>query len=175
MVRQVADDCASQDIALFLEPISYSLDSERKKLPAEERRRVVIETARRLASPGIDVLKAEFPLDVAAEPNEAQWAAACAELSEASRAPWVLLSAGVDYDTYLRQVTVACRSGASGVAVGRAVWKEATDMTGQRQIDFFQNQARQRMSRLTALCNALARPWTDFYTPPTVEAAWYKQ
>jgi hypothetical protein len=30
------------------------------------------------------------------------------------------------------------------------------------------------MERLTALCNALARPWTTVYSPPTITADWYK-
>jgi hypothetical protein len=30
------------------------------------------------------------------------------------------------------------------------------------------------MERITALCNALARPWTTVYSPPTITADWYK-
>ena len=173
LVQQVAADCARYDLPLMLEPLSYSLDPTRKKLPAAEKHRVVVETARRLAIEGVDVLKAEFPLDVAAEPDERVWSDACTELSEASAVPWILLSAGVSYDTYLQQVTVACQAGASGVAVGRAVWKEAVDLTGQARIDFLQGSAHERMSRVTAMCNALARPWTEFYPAPDIGADWY--
>jgi tagatose-1,6-bisphosphate aldolase len=174
LVARVAADCAEQDLPLFVEPLSYSLDPAHKKLSPEERRQVVIETARRLTPLGVDVLKAEFPLDAQAETDERIWEAACAELTEASTAPWVLLSAAVDYDTFLRQVTVACQNGASGVAVGRAVWKEATDLAGQARAGFLSGVARRRMERITALCNALARPWTTVYSPPTITADWYK-
>jgi tagatose 1,6-diphosphate aldolase len=173
--RQVAEACAQEDILYFLEPLSYSLDTSRKKLPSAEKRYVVVETARRLVIPGVDVLKAEFPLDVAETPDETIWAAACAELSQAITAPWVLLSAAVDYDTYLRQVTIACQNGASGVAVGRAVWKEAVTLTGPERVDFLQGLARQRMARVTALCTALAHPWTDFYTSQDIDGAWYER
>ena len=173
LVGQVAEACLAQDIPFFLEPLSYSPDPTRKKLSPEERRQVVIETARRLVGPGVDVLKAEFPVDIKAEPDELAWTEACAELSEVSSAPWVLLSASVDYETYLRQVTVACRSGASGVMVGRAVWKEAVELQGQERLDFLQGQAVDRMARLTHLCNALARPWSDFYSGPAVDEQWY--
>ena len=118
--KKVADDCLKSDIVLMLEPLSYSLD-ENKKLSSAEKRYVVVETAKRLTPLGVDILKAEFPLDVA-EKDESQWAKACADISTASVAPWILLSAAVDYETYLRQVVVACNSGASGIAVGRAVW-----------------------------------------------------
>lgn len=172
-VGQVARDCLASDIPLCLEPLSYSLDASKKKLAPGELRRVVLESARRLVLPGVDVLKAEFPLDVSAEPDEHQWAEACAELSQASPAPWVLLSAGVNYDTYLRQVAVACRSGASGVAAGRAVWKEATALAGEARAQFLATTARERMARLTALCEALARPWMELYQLPKVDASWY--
>ena len=174
LVAKVAADCAEQDLVLFVEPLSYSLDPVHKKLSPEERRQVIIETARRLTPLGVDVLKAEFPLDAQAETDERIWEAACAELTEASTAPWVLLSAAVDYDTYLRQVTVACQNGASGVAVGRAVWKEATDLAGEARASFLSGVARRRMERITALCNDLARPWTAVYSPPTITADWYK-
>ncbi|HEC23385.1 MAG TPA: tagatose 1,6-diphosphate aldolase [Chloroflexi bacterium] len=174
LVAQVSADCAEHDIPLFLEPLSYSLDPARKKLTGHERRRVVIETARRLTSIGGDVLKAEFPPDIIAEPEEEVWAEACAELSGASRIPWVLLSASVDYEMYLRQVTVACQQGASGVAVGRAVWKEAPRLSGQAREEFLREVAFPRMERITALCNALARPWTEFYTPPDAGAEYFR-
>ena len=173
LVRQVAADCAAQDLALFLEPLSYSLDPARKQLPPDERRHVVIETARRLTPLGGDVLKAEFPLDGAAEPDEAAWAAACAELSAASTVPWVLLSASAGFETYLRQVAIACRAGASGVAAGRAVWQEAPALAGAARAAFLRDTARARMARLTAMCNALARPWHAGYAAPAVETDWY--
>jgi tagatose 1,6-diphosphate aldolase len=174
LVRNVADDCQKADIPFFLEPLSYSPDPVVKKLSPAERRRVVIETARRLVMPGVDVLKAEFPLDARAEPDETVWAEACQELSSASAAPWILLSASVDFDTYLRQVTTACQCGASGVAVGRAVWQEAPTLKGHERSAFLRSIAQPRMARLTALVDALAKPWTDFYLPTPVDDTWYR-
>jgi tagatose 1,6-diphosphate aldolase len=175
LVRQVADDCKRNDIPLYVEPLGFSLDPNKKKLDPDERRRVVIETARRLTPLGMDVLKAEFPLDVSAVTDEKEWRKACEELSQASVVPWVLLSAAVGIETYLRQVTVACQSGASGVAVGRAVWKEATEVSGQARLDFLNGEAKRRMQRTTALVNALARPWTDFFTAGAIGEDWYKE
>jgi tagatose-1,6-bisphosphate aldolase len=175
LVRRVAADCVEHDIPLFLEPLSYSRDPSRKKLRPEERHLVVVETARRLTRLGADVLKAEFPLDIQAQPETEAWAEACAELSSASAIPWVLLSASVDYEMYLRQVAVAAQNGASGVAAGRAVWKEASSLAPAARVEFLHGQARERLARLTALCEALARPWTDLYAAPTLETGWYEQ
>jgi len=167
----VAEDCWKHDLVLMLEPLSYSLD-ENKKLSSEEKRYVVVETAKRLTPLNIDILKAEFPLD-ANDMEESKWMEACKEVSSASITPWILLSAAVDYDTFVRQVTVACNAGASGIAVGRAVWKEAVTMNGDERMKFLHTTAQQRIARLTSLCHALAKPYTDFYTAD-VPFHWYK-
>jgi tagatose 1,6-diphosphate aldolase len=171
-VRQVADECTRLDLGLMLEPLSYSLVAD-KKLSSAEKRHVVTETARRLVFPGIDVLKAEFPLDIAEDDDETKWAGACADISAASLAPWIVLSAAVDYKTYLRQVEIACLAGASGCAVGRAVWQEAVKMDGETRLDFLNSTGRDRLSRLTALCSEVGKPVTDFYTADS-PFDWYK-
>lgn len=159
---KVAEECIKHDLVLMLEPLSYSLD-ESKKLSSEEKRYVVVESAKRLTPLNVDILKAEFPLD-AAELDESKWMDACREISAATNIPWILLSAAVDYETFLRQVAVACNAGASGIAVGRAVWKEAVAMNGEERMNFLRTTAHQRISRLTSLCSALAKPFHDFYS-----------
>src|SRR3970040_2233637 len=61
--KQTAHDCTKDDLVLMLEPLSYSLD-ENKKLSSEEKRYVVVETAKSLTPLGVDILKAEFPLEI---------------------------------------------------------------------------------------------------------------
>jgi tagatose-1,6-bisphosphate aldolase len=122
------------------------------------------------------VLKAEFPVDVTQTQDQGEWADACAELSDACPAPWVLLSAGVDFDTYLAQVKAACTNGASGVLCGRAVWKEAVRMPEMDRLRFLQGTASNRFRRLAELVSATARAYTDFYPAATGEAleGWYR-
>jgi tagatose 1,6-diphosphate aldolase len=170
-VSKVAEDCQKHDLVLMLEPLSYSLD-ENKKLTSAEKRYVVVETARRLAPLNVDVLKAEFPLNVN-DADETKWMEACQEVSAASVTPWILLSAAVDYETYLLQVTVACNAGASGIAVGRAVWKETVMMEQSARKTFLKTVATERLARLTSLCHALAKPWTAFYSTPQLDSHWY--
>jgi tagatose 1,6-diphosphate aldolase len=170
-IEQVAEDCAKHDLVLMLEPLSYSLD-ENRKLTSEQKRYVVVETARRLTPLNVDILKAEFPLDLT-EKDQNTWKDACEEITTVSSVPWILLSAAVDYETYLHQVIVACGAGASGIAVGRAVWQEAVSMTGRERNEFLSQVARQRLARLTSLCEALAKPYTEFYTADA-PFDWYK-
>jgi tagatose 1,6-diphosphate aldolase len=173
LVCQVSRSCQAADLPLFLETLSYSTDPRSKKLSSAEKRRVVIETARRLTPLGAEVLKAEFPLDIQAEGDEKEWRKACEELSVASTIPWVLLSASVSFETFLRQVSVACLAGASGVAVGRAVWQEATSLSGEARGSFLRDVAGPRMQRITDLCEALARPWMEFFEMPQPGDRWY--
>ena len=97
----------------------------------EARRRVVVETARRLTALGGDILKAEFPYDPGVTDPGA--GATPVRSSTPRRAlPWVLLSGGVDDATFEAQVRVACAAGASGVLVGRSVWAEAATLAADR-------------------------------------------
>jgi tagatose-1,6-bisphosphate aldolase len=50
----------------------------------------------------------------------------------------------------------------SALAVDRAVWKEAVTMDSAERMNFLHATAHQRLSRLTSLCHALAKPYTDF-------------
>ena len=160
LVADVADECRRFDIPLFLEPITYSVDASKPSLTGEDRRRVVIETARRLTGIGADILKVEFPYD-ASVTDRARWADACAELDEASPVPWVLLSGGVDEVTFERQVEVACQAGASGVLVGRSVWAEATRLTGTDRQRFLATTSIDRLGRLIGTIEAHGRPWFE--------------
>lgn len=169
-VAGVAEDCVLVDLLLMLEPLSYSLDN--RKLSSDEKRRVVVETAKRLTPLNVDILKAEFPLDLN-EMDESKWLDACREISSASSVPWILLSAAVEYELFLRQVTVACNAGASGIAVGRAVWKEAVMMSVDERMKFLKTTGKHRLARLTSLCHALAKPYTDFYQADA-PIDWYK-
>ncbi|MFK7803340.1 MAG: tagatose 1,6-diphosphate aldolase [Anaerolineae bacterium] len=155
-VRQLSADCAEHDIPLFAEPLSYDVTPE-------TRRAVVIETARQVSRWDIDILKIEFPIDSNVETDVAVWSEACEELSAASVTPWALLSAGVDFDTFAKQVEIACKAGASGYLVGRAVWKEGVVLEGDEQIQFWQNVAQPRLEQLAQIATKYAKPWTGFY------------
>lgn len=158
LIARVAHDCVHHEIPLFLEPLSFDPASPGRPLSSGERRRVVIETARRLTALGVDVLKAEFPVAVKEVDDEAVWGEACAELTEASSVPWVLLSAGVPFEVFLRQATIACESGASGVMAGRAVWDQAvTEGDREARRAWLNAVARERMEQLRGVADTSGR------------------
>ena len=158
-------------------PLSFSLvDGER--LTGEARRRVVVETARRLTAIGGDILKAEFPYDPSID-DRVRWVEACAELDEASSLPWVLLSGGVDDATFEEQVATACEAGASGVLAGRSVWAEAATMDREARGEFLATTASVRLRRLADLVDQAGRPWHErpnrLATAPMPGDGWYRE
>lgn len=176
VLKQVADDCHKHDLPLFLEPLSYSLDATIAKESAEFaklRPDIVIETAERLSKTGADILKMESPVDPNFDSDQQRWADTFASLSKVSTVPWVLLSAGVIFETFEIQTRLACEAGASGWLAGRAIWKEAVTMTPEQRTAFLSGKATERMQRLNAISTQYARPWTDFYTAPIGSMTWF--
>jgi tagatose 1,6-diphosphate aldolase len=162
LVCQVSEAAQASDLPLFLEILTYSADPEHKALSPAERLEVILRAAGDLTRLGGDVLKAEFPLDVQAEQDERLWKDACADLTRASAIPWVLLSAGVDFDVFCRQAEAACKAGASGILAGRAIWKEALELSQGQRRDFLETDGCQRMQALGEICRRYATPYTQY-------------
>ena len=167
MIRKVGEACEKYTIPFLLEPMSHSLvGGPDKKKDSKEFAKIkpdlVIETARELTKPeyGVDVLKSEFPLDLkhaeGQDPDEA-----CRRLDEASQIPWVVLSAGVDYDEFAENVRYAVKNGASGFLAGRAIWKEG--VSGGNTEEFLLTTGVKRLNGLCRIVKRYARPWYEKY------------
>jgi len=162
LVARLADQCIEEDIAFLLEPVSYPIEeggASSKKF-AEIKPGLVIETARQINALPVDVLKAEFPADIKFEQDEGKLLGLCQELNQASRLPWVLLSAGVDFDSFKKQVEIACKAGASGFLAGRALWHEGAQIRSREErMNFFQNTAAPRLKELAEIADSYGNPW----------------
>jgi tagatose 1,6-diphosphate aldolase len=162
LVARLADQCIEEDIAFLVEPVTYRVNKSEgsSKKFAEIKPGLVIETARQVTALPIDVLKAEFPADIKFEQDEGKLLKLCQELNQASRLPWVLLSAGVDFESFRRQVKIACKAGASGFLAGRALWQEGAQIRNRDdRMAFFQNTAAPRLRELAELAYSYGKPW----------------
>lgn len=176
-VGAMIEKCHAVDLPVFVEPMSYSLDESISKDSAEfadQKKEIVVETVRRLSKIGTDILKMEFPLDYKYNDNEDDWVSACQEITDATTVPWVLLSAGVDFETFDRQFVAACKGGASGFLAGRAIWKECAPMSTEDRAKFLAGTATDRLNRLIEVAEESATPWTDYYTAPESTADWFE-
>src|SRR3989442_14404377 len=121
VVRSVADECRRLDLAFVCEPMSYPV-GESEEAFAHHKADTVIRTAEALSPLGIDLLKAEFPGDPRVTTNPDELRKSCERLSRATKVPWVVLSAGADFNVFRGLVEVACHGGASGLLRGRPIW-----------------------------------------------------
>lgn len=182
LVARVADQCLEEDIAFLVEPVSYPVQEGAASARefAELKPRLVIETARQITALPVDVLKAEFPADHRFEQDEERLLKLCQQLNEASRRPWVVLSAGVDFKTFRRQVEIACKAGASGFLAGRALWQEGARISGRgERMDFFRNVAAPRLKELAEIADKYGKPWywklgTEDGRFPLADEEWYR-
>jgi tagatose 1,6-diphosphate aldolase len=152
VVRAVAAEAQVLDLPFVLEPLVYPVQDLEADAAAYAKRKpdLIVQAALDLAGLGIDILKTEFPGD----PGQ------CRRLDEIAPVPWVLLSAGVDFDTFARQLEVACRAGASGFLGGRAVWEDGlriADPVDRRR--WLRTVAADRMRRLHDIARTHGRPW----------------
>ncbi|MCJ7669870.1 MAG: tagatose 1,6-diphosphate aldolase [Dehalococcoidia bacterium] len=168
LVARLAAQCIVEDIAFLVEPVSYPIGEKERinqggassKKFAEIKPGLVIETARQITTLPIDVLKAEFPADIRFEQDEGKLLRFCRELNQASRLPWVLLSAGVDFNSFQKQVEIACKAGASGFLAGRALWQEGAQIRSREErMNFFQNTAAPRLKELAEIADSYGKPW----------------
>ena len=168
LVARLADQCLEEDITFLVEPVSYPIEEKERinrggassKKFAEIKPGLVIETAKQITALPIDVLKAEFPADIKFEQNEEKLLGLCQELNQASRLPWVLLSAGVDFDSFKKQVDIACKAGASGFLAGRALWQEGAQIRSRdERMNFFKKTAAPRLKKLAEIADSYGKPW----------------
>jgi tagatose 1,6-diphosphate aldolase len=161
-VKTLIEECIKHDIPFLVEPVSYPVKEEKdNRLQFTIRKpTLVTETARQITALPIDVLKSEFPVDLNYETDRSKVLEICQELNEASRLPWVLLSAGVDYEMFREQVKIACKAGASGFLGGRAIWQEMAKYSDKNdRTKFLNNTVVDRFKELTEIAGQYAVPW----------------
>jgi tagatose 1,6-diphosphate aldolase len=163
-IRRIYEECKRNDILMLLEPLAFPFGGEKKDSESFVKRkaRTVIDTAKYL-SRYCDVYKAEFPGTLGVE-SDNQLMDNLHQLSEASETPWVLLSAGVDFPDYKKQVEMAVKAGASGILGGRAFWKEyfTYPNPADRQ-KFAETTCVERVRTIHQLVTTQGKPWFAKY------------
>jgi tagatose 1,6-diphosphate aldolase len=181
VVRGLVEECAALSLPLVVEPIWYSLEGEDPKSEAWRERRVegIIESAREASALGTDMLKVEFPGYVDSDAGKAKALEACRQLDAAINVPWVILSAGVNYDSFKTQIEIACKAGASGFLAGRSIWRDAAstkdpDLRERAGLD-----AANRLAELAKITRACGKPFNPQFEGEELTRAfpefWYEK
>jgi tagatose 1,6-diphosphate aldolase len=170
LVKEIVQACRLHDIALFLEVVSYSINPSIEKASkafAKQKPELITRIAAKLSSLEADVLKLEFPVDVQHDKNEDYWYTACQAITKAAKCPWTLLSAGVDFSAFTKQVRIACMAGASGYIAGRTVWQEGISMNPDDRRKWLRLVAIKRLIELQQIALEHGRPWQVYYPRDT--------
>lgn len=167
-VEKIYAECKANDILLLLEPVSFPFkqngqkEDKKSKTYLDRKARAVIEGAR-ILSGLCDVFKSEFPGTLGHE-SDSKLQENLHALNEASKTPWVLLSAGVDFPDYKKQVEMAMKAGASGVLGGRAFWKEYfTFATKEESQKFATTEGANRVKQIQEIVMSQGKPWFAKY------------
>lgn len=140
LARRIGEECEREGMVYLLEPLSYRVEGQRE--------REVLNIVRDLAELPVDIWKFEYP--------GSAWA--CEQITSQVKSPWVLLSAGADYENYKQQLETACQAGASGMAVGRAAWQEMGKYEGSKREEFLRNVAVERIEELGRVVEQYGKP-----------------
>ncbi|MBE9565757.1 MAG: tagatose 1,6-diphosphate aldolase [Proteobacteria bacterium] len=164
-VRTVHAECQEHDILLMLEELSYPRKDQNETKSSTtylQRQPDNILRAVELLGPLCDVLKVEFPGHLPTM-GEQPCRDNLERLNATAARPWVLLSAGVDFEDFLPQVELAMGMGASGIMAGRAVFKEYfRPESREKRVAFLNETALPRWRRLCDIVDRHATPWQDW-------------
>jgi tagatose-1,6-bisphosphate aldolase len=147
IIRDCIEDFEREDLLLVVEILTYQLEGETDADYARAFPELIVGTARMALEAGAKVLKLPFP----------GTAKACRDITElCDGAPWAVLSAGVDHETFLGQVETAMKNGASGVIAGRALWKDCISLDGAIQQARLEQVASKRLREIQQVLDAHA-------------------
>jgi tagatose 1,6-diphosphate aldolase len=134
-----------QGLPLLIEPITFPTTKSTEYNKAE----AIVETAIML-QPYADVLKIEFPIEV---PEYIESAEIYLQMIKDNiDIPWVILSRGMPFDQFKQALNIAKEYGASGFAVGRAIWQDSLKLKSMKDIEYFmKTTGASRMQELSSI------------------------
>ncbi|MGD1821642.1 MAG: hypothetical protein ACPKM0_02630 [Pleomorphochaeta sp.] len=118
LVKSVALKCHSLGLPFLFEPIlapEYSILSHDERIEAQKR---MITTFSDLP---IDIYKISFPCDLN-EVSSLKAKEVCQSIISLSDAPFILLTSGINFETFKDQLKIFSEAGGCGYAMGRSLW-----------------------------------------------------
>lgn len=181
LIERIGAECASLDMPFFLEPVGYDpagLDVKGISY-ARMKPEIVISTMREFSHPryGIDVLKVEFPVNIAFVAGTQSFSGECVwtrrealeiyrQADQLTYLPYIYLSAGVGIDAFTESLSLAIESGArfSGVLCGRASWQGGVRVFAREGVKAFEDWLEIEGTRNVQTINQCLRsatPWME--------------
>lgn len=150
-VARIFGHCQAHNIPFVLELLVYSEAQNNGAQSTFSLFEAQLQTAKDFTNL-CDVLKLEFPVSASEDIDETLAAKRCQIISQNVHVPWIVLSHGMGYERFILAIDIAMKNGASGFAVGRAVWKELGEFpTWKEQEQFIRTTAKDRMNKLISI------------------------
>ncbi len=139
--EKVLAECKTIGLPFFLELVVYQPNGP----VGTERAQLVIDSVRMFVDRQIipDVFKLEYPGD----------AQSCQIITElVGSTPWILLTRGDSFETFLQELEHAVAAGARGFLAGRALWQEGCSMHEEDRRQFFETTLSERFQQIISIC-----------------------
>lgn len=138
-MQALIEECEAEGLLLIVELLTYRLDDESEEDYTSAFPALVAEGAALAVAAGAKILKLQYPGSTEA----------CAAVTAAAQGvPWAVLSAGVDHETFVSQVSVAVAHGAAGAMAGRSLWKDSLSYDPARRKELLTARALPRLQEL---------------------------
>jgi tagatose 1,6-diphosphate aldolase len=184
-IERVGGECRACDVPFFLEVVTYSdqIGDEKSIEFARVKPQKVTKSMQEFSNPryGVDVLKVEVPVNVryveGSTANTDHQVAYTREQAkehfrragEASKLPFIYLSAGVSDEVFRETLLLAAEAGTqfSGVLCGRATWQDGIPEYGKSGApalrQWLQDRGVKNIEALNEVLAKGAKPWWNFY------------
>ncbi len=183
-IKKVGAECVKEDIAFFLEPVGYDVKGgEAKDVEyAKLKPGIVIDYTEEFSKPeyGVDVLKVEVPVNLKYTEGAKSYGGQKAydwkqaikyynEAANASRVPFIYLSAGVSNAEFLENLSAAAEAntGFAGVLCGRATWANGVPVFAKggasALAEWMKGEGLANIGALNNLLKTTAKPWHAKY------------
>ena len=140
-IRDLVAACEAEGLLLIVELLTYQLEGESDEAYAAAFPTLVVDGAALAVACGAKILKLQYPGS----------AEASARVTEAAQGvPWAVLSAGVDHETFIGQVSTAVANGAAGAMAGRSLWKDSLSADAVLREELLTGRALPRLHELAA-------------------------
>lgn len=137
IAKRVLEDSRQNDLPFFLEIILEPEEGSKEKL--------IPQIIKQFLDEGIepDVFKLEFP----------DSEKGCKKITEIlGDIPWILLTRGMSFDEFKKDLEIAVKNGADGFLAGRALWQEIKDLKGSDRDSFIKEVLPKRFKEISDIC-----------------------
>jgi tagatose 1,6-diphosphate aldolase len=183
-IERIGAECSALDRPFFLEPLAYddNVGEEKSFEFARVKPRYVTATIEEFSKPqyGVDVLKVEVPVNMKFVEGASTYGGQTAytkqdalrlfrESAEASRKPFIYLSAGVTDEVFRETLELAAEAGTpfSGVLCGRATWQDGIQVYAKEGAGaleaWLEDRGVQNIEALNQVLAKGAQPWWTVY------------